>query len=164
MAEEKKEVQQEEEKPKKGKSKLIIIIGLVLVLAGGGGFFAYTKFFANKGSANIEEVKKEEDLIKEEEPLLFSLEPFVVNLSDRGRFLKITLKLELIDKRYKKLAEARVPQIRDAIITLISSKSAESISTPEGKFQLKDELLMRANSATGRDIFKNIYFTDFVMQ
>ncbi|NOY64543.1 MAG: flagellar basal body-associated FliL family protein [Nitrospirae bacterium] len=165
MAEEKEEVQKEEEKPKKkGKSKLIIIIVLVLVLAGGGGFFAYTKFFANKGSANTEEVKKEEDLIKEEEPMLFSLEPFVVNLSDRGRFLKVTLKLELVDKRYEKLAEARVPQIRDAIITLISSKSAESISTPEGKFQLKDELLMRANSATGRDIFKNVYFTDFVMQ
>lgn len=165
MAEEKEEVQQEEEKPKKkGKSKLIVIIGLVLVLAGGGGFFAYTKFFAHKGSANTEEVKKEEDLIKEEEPLLFSLEPFVVNLSDRGRFLKVTLKLELVDKRYEKLAEARVPQIRDAIITLISSKSAESVSTPEGKFQLKDELLMRANSATGRDIFKNVYFTDFVMQ
>ncbi|HHN65537.1 MAG TPA: DUF4366 domain-containing protein [Nitrospirae bacterium] len=165
MAEEKEEVQDKQEEPKKkGKSKLLIIVALVLILGGAGGFFAYTKFIAPKGEAKTEEVKKEADLVQEEEPLLFSLEPFVVNLSDRGRFLKVSLKLELIDKRYEKLAEARVPQIRDAIITLISSKSAESISTPEGKFQLKDELLMRANTATGRDIFKNVYFTDFVMQ
>jgi flagellar basal body-associated protein FliL len=29
---------------------------------------------------------------------------------------------------------------------------------------LKDELLMRANAAAGKDIFKNVIFTDFVMQ
>ncbi len=168
MAEEERdETQQEgteEGAKKKGKGKLIIIIVVALAVLGGGGFFAYSKFLAPKKESASEEAKKKEDIILEEQPMLFDLQPFVVNLADRGRFLKITIKLELIDQKYEKLAEARVPQIRDAIITLISSKSADSLSTPEGKFQLKDELLMRANSATGRDIFKNVYFTDFVMQ
>jgi len=53
---------------------------------------------------------------------------------------------------------------RDAIITLVSSKSAEAVSSPEGKLQLKDELLLRANQSVGKDVFKNLYFTEFVMQ
>jgi flagellar FliL protein len=41
-----------------------------------------------------------------------------------------------------------------------------SISSPEGKFQLKDEILFRANQILGgeKDIIKNLYFTEFVMQ
>ncbi len=167
MAEEKEGTQQEEgteeeaPKKKKGKSKLLIIIILVLALGGGGGFFAYTKFFSHPKEA---EADKEEETSKEELPALFNLDPFVVNLTDRGRFLKVTMKLELIDKKYETVAEEKTPHIRDAIITLISSKTAESISTPEGKFQLNDELLMRANASVGKDVFKNIYFTEFVMQ
>ncbi|RMG01460.1 MAG: DUF4366 domain-containing protein [Nitrospirae bacterium] len=166
MAEEKEETQQEEgaaeEAPKKkGKSKMLIIIVLALVILGGGGAFAYLKFFSHPKEA---EAKKEEEVVKEEQPVLFDLDPFVVNLTDRGRFLKVTMKLELVDQKYQPLAEEKVPHIRDAVITLISSKTAESISTPEGKFQLKDELLMRANASIGKDVFKNIYFTEFVMQ
>ncbi len=168
MAEEKEETQQEEgteeeapKKKKKGKLKLLIMIILVLALGGGGGFFAYTKFFSHPKTA---EANKDEEAIQEEQPALFNLDPFVVNLTDRGRFLKVSMKLELIDKKYATLAEEKTPHIRDAIITLISSKTAESISTPEGKFQLKDELLMRANASVGKDVFKNVYFTEFVMQ
>jgi len=48
----------------------------------------------------------------------------------------------------------------------VSSKSLNSISSPEGKFQLKDEVLFRANQIMGmdKDIFKNLFFTEFVMQ
>ncbi len=168
MADEEKDQQQDaegEEKPKKkGKSKLLIIILLALVVLGGGGFFAYTKFIAKPKAAEAEQEQKQQETLKEEQPVLFALDPFVVNLSDRGRFLKCSMQLELIDKSFEEIAKEKVPHIRDAIITLISSKTADSISTPEGKFQLKDEILMRANSAVGKDIFKNVYFTEFVMQ
>jgi len=166
MADEEKQQQEgeeEESKPKKkGKSKLLIIIIAAVVLLGGGGFFAYTKFFAKPKPAEAEQQQQQQ--VKEEQPVLFALDPFVVNLSERGRFLKCTMQLELIDKSYEDLAKEKTPPIRDAIITLISSKTADSITTPEGKFQLKDEILMRANAAVGKDIFKNVYFTEFVMQ
>ncbi len=166
MAEEREETREEEteERPpkKKGRLKLVVIVAVVLAILGGGGFFAYTKFF-KKGGGAVAEVSKEE-MIRDEQPALFNLEPFVVNLADRGRFLKVTMKLELQDVKFENYIKDKTPHIRDAIITLLSSKTSESISTPEGKFQLKDELLMRANAAIGRDIFKNIYFTDFVMQ
>ncbi len=167
MADEEKQQQEgeeEEAKPKKkGKSKLLIIIILAAVVLGGGGFFAYTKFLAKPKPAEADQ-KQQQQEVKEEQPVLFALDPFVVNLSERGRFLKCTMQLELIDKSYEDLAKEKTPPIRDAIITLISSKTADSITTPEGKFQLKDEILMRANAAVGKDIFKNVYFTEFVMQ
>ncbi|MCK7505588.1 MAG: flagellar basal body-associated FliL family protein [Desulfobacterales bacterium] len=37
-------------------------------------------------------------------------------------------------------AKIRAPQMRDSIITLLTSKTVDSIITPEGKLQLKDEI------------------------
>ncbi len=169
MAEEKEERLEEEteedqaaEKGGKGKLKLVIIAVVVLALLGGGGFFAYSKFLGKEAESKV--VPEKEHDLNAEQPALFPLAPFVVNLADRGRFLKVTMKFEITDVKYEELIKERTPHLRDAVITLLSSKTAESVSTPEGKFQLKDELLMRANAAVGKDVFKNIYFTDFVMQ
>ncbi len=142
---------------KQGSKKLIIIIAIAAVIAIAGGFFTYTKLIAKgkDGGHKKEEVKK---------TALIPLDPFVVNLAEQGRFLKVTMQLELSDETHQAMATEKVPQFRDAIITLISSKSAEALSSPEGKIQLKDELLLRLNQAAGKDIFKNIYFTEFVMQ
>jgi len=74
------------------------------------------------------------------------------------------MQFELTDLVNQQVVTEKTPQLRDAIITLVSSKSAESVASPEGKLQLKDELLLRANQSVGKDIFKNLYFTEFVMQ
>ncbi len=144
------------EKPKKGKKKLLIIIIVAVVLLG-GGFFGYTTF---SGGSTKKDTKK----VEPEKTVLIAMDPFVVNLSDYGKYLKMTMQLELSDKSYEELVKNKIPGIRDAVITLLSGKSSDSISGPEGKLQLKDELLLRANQAVGKDVFKNLYFTEFVMQ
>lgn len=149
---------QEVKGKKLGSKKMVIIIALAAVLAIAGGFFTYTQLIA-KGKAG-ESNKKEET----KKTALIPLDPFVVNLAEQGRFLKVTMQLELSDATTQPIAMEKVPQLRDAIITLISSKSAEALSSPEGKIQLKDELLLRINQAAGKELFKNIYFTEFVMQ
>lgn len=143
------------EQPKKGRKKLLILI-IVALLVLGGGFFGYSTF--SKG--NKKETKKTEP----ENTALIAIDPFVVNLSDYGKYLKMTMQLELSDKSYEELVKQKIPGIRDAVITLLSGKSSDSISGPEGKLQLKDEILLRANQAVGKDVFKNLYFTEFVMQ
>ena len=148
------------EQPKKKSSKsLFIMIGIiVLALAVGAG--AYLLFFSSKGGR--QEAKHDEK--KEVKTALVALDSFVVNLAEQGRFLKVTMQFELADAADQPIVIEKTPQLRDAIITLVSSKSAEAVASPEGKVQLKDELLLRANQAVGRDIFKNLYFTEFVMQ
>lgn len=159
MAEEKIDAPEGQEvKEKRSGSKKLIIIAIAAVLLIAGGFFTYTQLIA-KGKGG-ESHKKEE----EKKTALIPLDPFVVNLAEQGRFLKVTMQLELSDAANQPAATEKVPQFRDAIITLISSKSAEALSSPEGKIQLKDELLLRLNQAAGKEMFKNIYFTEFVMQ
>ncbi len=151
---------QKEEAKKSGKKKLIIIVIVALLIFGSGGFLGYTIFFSDqsKGGSNQ---KAEKSKTKS---AMMALDPFILNLAEHGRFLKLTIHLELSDAADQPLATEKIPQLRDAIITLVSSKSAESLSSPEGKFLLKDEILLRANQAIGKEIFKNLYFTEFVMQ
>ncbi|MBA4374208.1 MAG: flagellar basal body protein FliL [Thermodesulfovibrio sp.] len=158
MADEKPEGQEEkpQEAKKGGSKKLLIIIAVAVIVLGAGGFFGYKKFFGHK--AEGKEVKKEVKSV------LISIEPFVVNLVEHGRYLKVTMQFEVADAANQPLVAEKMPNLRDTIITLLSSKSAESVSGPEGKLQLKDELLLRANQAVGKDVFKNLFFTDFVMQ
>lgn len=163
MAEEKDDVQEESSEPSKkkgGSKKLLIIIVAVTVLLGAGGFVGFT-LLADKGGEEAEQ-KKEENL----KTGIVALDPFVLNLSDHGRYLKVTIQLEINDQSLIEEVTERTPQLRDTIITLVSSKSLNSISSAEGKFQLKDELLFRSNQVMGKekDLFKNLYFTEFVMQ
>ncbi len=162
MADEKPEGQEEKpQEPKKGGSKkLIIIIAVAAIVLGVGGFFGYKKFFGHKAEGG----KEGQDSKKEVKSALIAIDPFVVNLVEHGRYLKVTMQLEIADATNQSLVMEKMPNLRDTIITLLSSKSAESVSGPEGKLQLKDELLLRANQAVGKDVFKNLFFTDFVMQ
>jgi flagellar FliL protein len=116
------------------------------------------------GKGKSHDDKKDEKDKKEVKTALVALDSFVLNLAEQGRFLKVTMQLELVDAANLPLVTEKTPQLRDAIITLMSSKSVEAVSSAEGKLQLKDELLLRANQAVGKDIFKNLYFTEFVMQ
>ena len=145
---------------KKGSKVLIIIIAVATIVLSAGGFLGY-KLLAGKTDGS--ETKEEKVTTKTS---MVALEPFVLNLSDHGRYLKVTIQFEISDEQLHEVVLERTPQLRDTIITLVSSKSLNAITSPEGKFQLKDEVLFRANQVMGleKDLFKNLYFTEFVMQ
>jgi flagellar FliL protein len=141
-----------------GMKKMIILGGLILVLCV-GGYLGYTMFFAERSKAETSQEKK-----AKEKMVLFSMDPFVLNLSDPGRHLKVAVQFELFREEDELKVKERGAKLRDTLIMLISSKTTDSVSSPEGKFQLKDELLLRANQAMEKEVFRNVYFTDFVMQ
>lgn len=157
----------EEETPAEKKSlrkgpgmKMLIIAGGLVLLLGVGGYFGYTMVFQEKKSAKS--TPKENK--GKEKMTLVSMEPFILNLADPGRHLKVALQFELNDEKDELKVKERNPKLRDMIIMLLSSKSVDSVSSAEGKFQLKDEILLRANQTMDKELFKNVYFTDFVMQ
>ena len=146
---------------KKFSIKMMVIAGGFLLLLGGGGYFGYTLFFQEK-KAGPKTVQKENKT--QEKIVLVALDPFILNLSDPGRHLKVAVQFELSDEKDELKVKERIPKLRDIIIMLLSSKKIDSVSSPEGKFQLKDEILLRGNQVMGKEMFKNVYFTDFVMQ
>ena len=91
---------------------------------------------------------------------------FIVNLQDRDadRYLKISLVLEVQDEKIKMELEKRLPQIKDAITTLLFTKSSKELKTAEGIEELKEEIIKRINAILPIGGVKNVYFTDFVIQ
>lgn len=164
MAEDTEELagEREEPKKKKGKNMLLIIIIAAAVLAGGAGAFF---FLARAGDGKVQKKESHEEA-KIEEGVMVALDPFVVNLSDNNgnRFLKVTMQLEVAGPAVMEKAKNKTPQLRDAVITLLTSRTSDSLVSPEGKLQLKDEVNIMANQILGNNSVKNVYLTDFVMQ
>ena len=166
--------------PPKKNPIILIVAGAVLLLAvGGGGAYAWLKFKApHNAEAKTEEgaATADKPADKGEKPAgqaaavakmgpIMDLDPFIVNLADADpRFLKVTVKLELDSLLAKTEAVDRLPQVRDAILVLLSSKDAQGLKPTAGKMQLRDEILQRVNSLLSAGQARNAYFTEFVVQ
>src|SRR5581483_8273721 len=113
----------------KGKGKLlVIIVGVVVLLAGGAGAAWLLGFLGHGKSA---EAKQE---VKDAPPTvgaLLALDPFVANLADEDgkRYLKATLQLEFFEAKVPEEVNQRMPQIRDLLLTLFTSKLFTEIRT-----------------------------------
>jgi len=144
------------------------IIGLAVLIVLGGGAFGYKVFSKRgvdgKGHPDKGAVKEEDD--KGHPGPIVSLEPFVVNLLDPSevRYLKVTVNLELDSEDSKEEVNARMPQIRDALLMLLTSKTSEDVKDVGGKLKLQDEMVSRANNYLKKGKVKAVYFTEFVMQ
>jgi flagellar FliL protein len=160
--------------------KMVIIIVAGTLVLGMGGAFALFKLMA--GGHSGDDHKAEEPVAKaaghgdaEAKPTtakgngpgaIYDVDPFIVNLADTPdvRYLKLTVKLELESPDASAELASRVPQLRDTILVLLTSKDAASIRTPQGKFQLRDEITQRVNSLLPKPGVRAAYFTDFVVQ
>jgi flagellar protein FliL len=167
--------------------KMVIMIGVTALVLGLGGAFALFKLMA--GGHGGEEAKTEtaaakgdshgeansKSAVDEAKPgatkaggpgVMFDVEPFIVNLADvqETRYLKITVKLELETQEASVELTSRMPQIRDTVLVLLSSKDSASIRTSQGKFQLRDEITQRINSFLSKPSVRTVYFIDFVVQ
>lgn len=164
-------------KKKKFPLKLIIILVVGLGVLGGGGFFAYKYFLAGDEEPAAEAPKKEEaakgEEAKKEEKApekpgaLLEMEPFIVNLADPSgkRYLKLKLAVDAKDEKIKQELEARMPQIRDSILLLLTSKSYADIAPVAGKIRLRNEILKIINRALiGVGSVHAVYFSEFVVQ
>jgi flagellar FliL protein len=135
------------EAPKKGKGKRFLIIGLIVLLAagGGGGWF----FLQGKKESGEEST---EPKAKARVPAVFEkLDPFVVNLADRGRYLQVAMELKVADAKTAEQIKKVLPEIRNGILMVLSGKRAEDVSSAEGKLRLQLEIRHAANKPLGID-------------
>ena len=145
-----------EKKPKSLKLFIIIGIGIVLLGAVGGG--AWFLFFKGKPSPPPATAAANGHIYK--------MEPFLVNLADPGqpRYLKVTLHIESNQEKPSEEYEKRQPQLRDAILTILSSRQYREIMTSEGKAALREEIKGKVNQLLVNLKAQNIFFTEFVIQ
>ena len=97
---------------------------------------------------------------------ILDLDTFMVNLGDQGgkRYLKTKIVLEYGSEAIGKEMITRLPQLRDIVLLLLSSKTLDQIQDMDGKIALRNELMARINQTLQQGHIKNLYFTEFVIQ
>jgi flagellar FliL protein len=173
MARERGEEEEKEEgkaeQKKKRSPKLFIIIGVVVVLLAGGAGAAYFLFMGKGGHGEGKKATTEESKGEKGEGAMAAnknLDAFIVNLTDAQgtRYLKAVMQLELDSAELSAELDEKMPMIRDDVISLLSSKSFEDISTEPGKRELKKAILERVNRNLDGGQVTRVFFTEFVVQ
>lgn len=158
MAEE--QVQAQEKKGSKKKLLALLIVILLILLVGGGAGFYFFVFHKKAKNAEIPPVAPQKIGI------MYNLGSFLVNLADKNAntYAKVSITLELSNQKVQEEVVKRLPIIKDAVINLLSSKTYDQIRTPEGKEELRLELIKRINAILITGGVQNIYFTQFIVQ
>ncbi|SFP90565.1 flagellar basal body-associated protein FliL [Hydrogenimonas thermophila] len=179
MAEEEKKDENSEEEEKEEKSSgggnnivlILIVVLLVLVLAVIGiGAYVMLSGDDQENPETVKQEKVEKKTRRKSDDLtvgpMYPLDKFTVNLlSENGRrFLVAKINLEEDSEELTPELDKKTPLIRDIIISILSSKTVEEITTPKGKEKLKEEIVNQINKYLEDGEIANVYFTEFVIQ
>ena len=152
--------------------KLIIILSaaawVMMMFMGGIFFMMWSRISQMEGQMpdtqgpEIEEAAVEETTVKP----IFPLKSFIVNLAgDNGtRYLKIKMDLEIKEESFNNDIRQRLPQIRDSIMMILTSKRYVDIKDTAGKIALREDIQNRVNTFFKEPCISHVYFTDFVIQ
>ncbi len=161
--------------PKKIRSLVKIVLALTLLLGGAGGGAWYflqdqQPVAAKAGSAKVAKAANAKP-DPSKPPLFVALEPFTVNLQHEdasSQYLQVGLALKVSDAGAVDAVKLHMPEIRNRILLLLSSKKASELATAEGKKTLSTELAREvlqplAGSVPGKAL-DSVLFTSFVIQ
>lgn len=152
-----------------GKSKMLVIVLCSILAAGaaGGGVFFMT---SKKGK---EEHAEAEPAPTVKTPAIYSKfdPPFVVNFENKGmmRFLQVSIEVMTRDPATAELIKQHDPKLRNDLLMLLGGQTFETLSSREGKEQLRAESLKAvadviAAEGGKAESVEQLYFTSFVMQ
>ncbi|MDQ6971332.1 MAG: flagellar basal body-associated FliL family protein [Mariprofundaceae bacterium] len=169
MAKDDKTEVAEEKKSGGGLLPIINLVMLVLLL-GVSGFNTWTLMqmdapaAAEKVAPTADTAIPEADDDANAPTVEMELEDLTVNLADPNRFLRLKIKLSVRNEEAKTKIDKHQSEINDLLITAMSGKRFADISTPLGKYELKEELVHRINKTVGGNPVRKMFFTDFVSQ
>ena len=164
--------------------KLVIVIVVGVLLVGIGGAIAFMSLTKGHDKSAAGEAAVDAGASREEAGHsdkeggsggasaknvpgpIFDLDPFVVNLADADdvHYLKVSVKLELDRPETAEVLTTRIPQVRDSVLILLSSKDSASIRSAQGKLQLREDLILKVNSLLPKAGVRGAYFTEFIVQ
>jgi flagellar FliL protein len=147
--------------------KWIALAFIVLILVGAAGVVLKSGILSSSSSEEgTPEAADTAGVPETEIGPIYPLETFIVNLADaRGKkYLKTKLELELDNPLVVGEIDQRLPQFRDTILTILSSKTFDDVRQLEGKFQLRAEVMTMLNQFLKSGKITNVYFTEFIVQ
>lgn len=167
--------EESEEVPKKGGKKMLVL-GLVvfnLLAAAGVGFFVMSG--GDEEEAEEEEEESREDSDGEEEERgsgsqeygpLVEMKPLISNLDDQaaGRYVKITLHLELKDEDVRPRVEGALAPIRNELLVYFTGVKVEETIGSKNKKRIIGDVADLVDGVVGHGLVRRVFFTEFVTQ
>ncbi len=102
----------------------------------------------------------------ESEVLIYAIKDIVVNPAGTGgsRFLSVSFGFELNSPGLEEEFAAKEPVVRDALITILSSKTVAQLTDAKQKEIVRYQIRKRVSKLMGTEELIGVYFTDFVLQ
>lgn len=155
--------------PAPGKSKMLVIVLCSILAAGaaGGGVYFMTvgKSGDEQAAAGSAPTVKTPAIYSKFDP------PFVVNFQNKGmmRFLQVSIEVMTRDAATAELIKEHDPKLRNDLLMLLGGQTFETLSSREGKEQLRSQALQAvadviAAEGGKAESVEQLYFTSFVMQ
>ncbi len=145
---------------------LFIILPILLVLGGAAGAYITGALDPLLGAAEVQE--EEAPPVEVAGPSVFyDLPEMLVNLNVGGRkasYLKISVSLELADGGALKQIELVVPRIVDSFQVYLRELRVEDLQGSAGLQRLREELLLRVNTAARPAVVKDVLFKEMLIQ
>ena len=148
--------------PKKSKKPLILVGLLLLASAAGGGAWYYTTQLSHKPKAvKVEPAKP---------PVFVSLDTFTINLlpDPEEQFLQVDITLQFSEEKDAQTVKTHMPEVRNRLLMLLTTKKGSEINTLDGKKKLSAEISSTLNQTyTAGNPFNKVvgvFFTSFVIQ
>lgn len=156
----------------------LALIFLVITLAGMGFIFlkkeSPEELIANNSRASQEGTRstpqqsgtsdQNQAIVFEDIVVLAPFERIPLSETSDMKHLSLDISLEIADLRYRKQVSSMEGRIREIVQDQIKEKSWLELRNPEGKIQLKYELLNQINAIFSQVMVRNLYFTTFLMQ
>ncbi len=151
-------------KPKKKKRGKLLWIGLLLAgIAGASTLVVMIDDVDEKKTPAAEQPKPQKP------PVFLNLDLFTVNLQQEvgDQYLQVALTVKATDDGAIDALKQQMPEIRNHLLLLLSSKRPSELLTTQGKMQLADEILRDVRKPIPEPLRPHIaavYFTSFVIQ
>ncbi len=142
-----------------GKKKLIVVLAGVLLLSGGGGggaWYILKDKHSTEGEAQAKPVKTVKHAKKDAPPVFLPLEPFVVNLraqtpQSSDQFLQTDMTLRLAGPEVVDQVKQHMPEVRNRVLMLLSTRTSQELLTPEGKARLAESVRVEITAVVDPD-------------
>jgi flagellar FliL protein len=109
---------------------------------------------------------KKEEKGKSGEGLVYAIKDIVINPAGTGgsRFLSVSFGFDLGSQEVATEFEAREPQVRDVLITILSSKTLAELTDAKQKEIMRLQIKKRLMQVLNTEELNGVYYTDFVLQ
>lgn len=149
---------------------LLIAVILLLALSTTATLFmlAQIQQGQNPESEEEQEMVEMEDLPP---PMFVTIGPLTVNLQNDefgNRLLYIGLSLRVLDEETQEMLQTHMPDIKSRLLVLLSSRSANELTTQEGKEALREQIMALVSQPLGENMpqpaIHSVLYTDFIVQ